>query len=106
MVNTKLVTLDQLMGSTAASNPSGVLGGLNTYLNQWSDTTNGQIHQRTDANTKRQTDLGKRQTTLNDRYDAAYQRYLKQFTALQTLQAAMNSNVSIFDAVFGTDKSS
>jgi flagellar hook-associated protein 2 len=83
-----------------------VLGGLNKYLNLWSDSATGQIKQRTSANTKLQSDLSKRQTDVNDKYDAAYQRYLKQFTALQTLQATMNSNVSIFDAVFGSDKSS
>jgi flagellar hook-associated protein 2 len=83
-----------------------VLGGLNTYLTLWSDSATGQIRVRTDANTKLQSDLSKRQDDLNAKYDAAYQRYLKQFTALQTLQATMNNNVSIFNAVFGTDKSS
>lgn len=98
--------LDQLMGSAAASNSTGVLGGLNTYLNQWSDSATGQIQQRRSANTKLQSDLSKRQDDLNTRYDAAYQRYLKQFTDLQTLQAQMNSNVSIFNAIFGTGSSS
>jgi len=98
--------LDHLMGSASISSPSGVLGSLNTYLNQWSDASKGQIQQRTGANTKLKADLTRRQTSLNDKYDSAYQRYLKQFTDLQSLQATMNSNVSIFDAVFGNDKSS
>jgi flagellar hook-associated protein 2 len=98
--------LDQLMGSAAASSSTGVLGGLNTYLNQWSDSATGQISQRTAANTKLQSDLTQRQSDLNDQYDAAYQRYLKQFTDLQTLQATMNSNVSIFAAIFGSGSSS
>jgi flagellar hook-associated protein 2 len=98
--------LDQLMGSASAGSSTGVLGGLNTYLTLWSDSATGQIRVRTDANTKLQSDLSKRQDDLNAKYDAAYQRYLKQFTALQTLQATMNNNVSIFNAVFGTDKSS
>jgi flagellar hook-associated protein 2 len=98
--------LDQLMGSATAGNASGLLGKLNTYLKQWSDASAGQIQKRTTANTKLQSDLGKRQDTLNTQYDAAYQRYLNQFTALQTLQATMNSNVSMFDAMFGNDKSS
>lgn len=98
--------LDQLMGSTAAANSGGVLGNLNTYLNQWSDSATGQLQQRTDTNTKLQSTLSQRQSDLNDQYDAAYQRYLTQFTSLQTLQAQMNSNLSIFDAVFGTSSSS
>jgi flagellar hook-associated protein 2 len=98
--------LSQLMGSASASGPSGVMGGLNTYLNQWTDSPNGQIQQRTAANTKLQSDLSKRQDDLNTQYDNAYNRFLKQFTELQTLQAQMNNNVTIFDAIFGSDKSS
>jgi flagellar hook-associated protein 2 len=97
--------LDALIGSASASSPKGIAGALNTYLSTWSNSTNGQIKQRTEAATKLQTDLSKRQTNLDAQYDAAYQRYLKQFTELQTLQSTMNSNVSMFDALFSSDKS-
>jgi flagellar hook-associated protein 2 len=97
--------LDRLIGSTAVSKPGGIAGALNTYLNQWGDDNAGQIKQRTDATTKLQTSLTKRQSDLDAQYDAAYQRYLKQFTQLQTLQSTMNSNVSMFDALFSSDKS-
>jgi flagellar hook-associated protein 2 len=97
--------LDQLIGSSSISSPTGIAGSLNTYLNLWSNSTTGQIQQRTDANTKLQSDLSKRQTDLSAQYDSAYQRYLKQFTELQTLQSAMNSNLSMFDAMFGDNKS-
>lgn len=98
--------LDQLMGSAAAGSPSGVLGNLDTYLDLWTDSADGQIQQRTSANTKLQSDLSKRQDDLNTKYDDAYNRYLKQFSALQTLQAQMTNNVTMFDAIFGSDKSS
>jgi flagellar hook-associated protein 2 len=98
--------LDQLMGSASAGSPSGVLGSLNTYLNLWTDSANGQIQQRTSANTKLQSDLSKRQDDLTTKYDDAYNRYLKQFSDLQTLQAQMNNNVTMFDAIFSSDKSS
>jgi flagellar hook-associated protein 2 len=98
--------LDTLIGTaSAASGGSGIAGSLNTYLNQWSNSTNGQITQRNDALTKQQQNLTKRQSDLDAQYDAAYQRYLKQFTDLQTLQSKMNSNVSMFDALFSSDKS-
>jgi len=97
--------LDRLLGSTSPSNAGGVAKALDTYLDQWSGS-NGQIKQRTDANSKQKTDLTKRQETLDTQYDAAYARYLKQFTDLQTLQATMSSNVSLFDALFSSDKSS
>jgi len=97
--------LDRLLGSTSAGNTSGIAGALDTYLDQWSGIS-GQLKQRTDANGKQQTALTKRQTDLDSKYNTAYDRYLKQFTALQTLQSTMNSNVSLFDALFSSDKSS
>ena len=97
--------LDQLIGSASVASPKGIAGSLNTYLNQWSNSTSGQIKQRTDATTRLQADLTKRQSTLDAQYNTAYDRYLKQFTELQTLQSTMNSNVSMFDALFSNDKS-
>lgn len=97
--------LDKLIGSNSASAPSGIAASLDTYLKQWSNSGNGQIKQRTDANTKLQSQLTKRQAELDTQFDAAYQRYLKQFTDLQALQSRMNSNVSMFDALFSNDKS-
>lgn len=98
-------SLDKLIGSASTGSPTGIAGSLNTYLNQWSNSTNGQISQRNDSITKLQTSLTQRQSDLDTQYNAAYDRYLKQFTDLQTLQARMNSNVSMFDALFGNDKS-
>lgn len=98
-------SLDKLIGSASIGSPTGIAGSLNTYLNQWSNSTTGQINQRNDSITKLQTSLTKRQSDLDAQYNAAYDRYLKQFTDLQTLQARMNSNVSMFDALFGNAKS-
>lgn len=98
--------LDKLIGTAATSAPSGIAGSLNTYLNQWSNTTTGQIKTRTDANTKLQSGLTQRQSDLDAKYDAAYQRYLKQYTDLQTLQAKMQSNSSMFSSLFSSDSSS
>jgi flagellar hook-associated protein 2 len=97
--------LDQLIGSSSLSAPSGVAGALSTYLDKWSNSTTGQINQRTAAATKQQSDLAKRQSTLDAQYDSAYKRYLKQFTQLQTLQASMTSNLNMFQAMFSNDKS-
>jgi len=97
--------LDDLIGSSSTTAPKGVAGSLNSYLNQWSSSTSGQIKQRTEANTKLQADVTKRQSDLDNQYNSAYDRFLKQFTDLQTLQSKMNSNVSLFDALFGSDKS-
>jgi flagellar hook-associated protein 2 len=97
--------LDQLIGSASLTASTGVAGALNTYLNNWSNSATGQLKQRTDDNTKLQSDLTKRQDDLDNQFNAAYQRYLKQFSDLQALQSKMNSNVSMFDALFSNDKS-
>ena len=94
--------LDTLMGTASTFAPTGIAGALNTYLNTWSNATTGQIQQRTDANTQLQSDLTQRQTDLNTQYDSAYQRYLKQFTDLQTLQATMQNNSSLFSSLFSS----
>jgi flagellar hook-associated protein 2 len=96
--------LDKLIGSSASTTSSGIAGQLDTYLEQWSGSVNGQIKQRKEANDRLQTQLTKRQDLLDTQYDRAYQRYLLQFTQLQTLQSQMSSNTSMFDALFG-DKS-
>lgn len=92
--------LDALIGSSASSAPRGIAGQLDTYLKQWSSSTNGQIKQRKEAVSRIQTDLTSRQVQLDRQYDAAYQRYLMQFTQLQALQGQMTSNSSLFDALF------
>lgn len=96
--------LDKLIGSSSASAPSGAAGALNTYLNQWSNSTTGQIKSRTDANTKAQAAITDLQTKRDNQYNSAYDRFLKQFTDLQTLQSTMQTNLTMLDALFGDDK--
>lgn len=97
--------LDTLIGSTLAGSRSGIADKLDSLLNQWSNITTGQIKKRNDAIDVLQKDLDRRQSRLDLQYDSVYQRYLLQFTKLQELQSQMNSNLSMFDALFGSDKS-
>jgi len=97
--------LDKLIGSSSSSAPSGVAGALDTYLDQWSNSTNGQLKSRTDANAKPQAAIPGLQEKRDNMYNGAYDRFLKQFTDLQTLQATMNQNLTMFDALFGDEKS-
>jgi flagellar hook-associated protein 2 len=98
--------LNTLIGSASITAPKGIAGSLNTYFNSWSNGASGQIQSRTAANTGVQQGLTEKQTQIDNQYNAAYTRYLAQFTALQVLQGQMNYNVSIFDAMFGDKKSS
>jgi flagellar hook-associated protein 2 len=89
-------------GSTTLGSQSGVLGDLDTLLNSWTNSASGQIAKRQDSVVKLQQQLAARQTQLDDQYNAAYQRYLTQFTALQTLQAQMSQTTNMFSALFGS----
>jgi flagellar hook-associated protein 2 len=97
--------LDTLIGSASASAPSGVAGALDTFLKSWNNSVSGQIKKRKDVNDGVQKSLTDRQAQLDSQYNAAYQRYLLQFTKLQTLQGQMTNNASMFDALFGNNKS-
>ncbi|THC43830.1 flagellar filament capping protein FliD [Massilia sp. Mn16-1_5] len=96
--------LDTLIGSSAATAPSGIAGQLDSYLKLWTNSTNGQIGTRKDAVSKLQDELADRQTALDKQYDGAYARYLKQFTQLQSVQSNMSYNTSLFDALFSSSK--
>ena len=96
--------LDKLIGKASTTAPSGIAGDLDGYLKQWSSASNGQIKQRLESNDKLLVRLDKRQEELDQQYNGAYQRYLKQFTMLQGLQAQMNSSSSMLDALFSNKK--
>lgn len=96
--------LDALIGKASTISPSGIAGNLDGYLKQWSSNVNGQIKQRLESNDKLMVRLDARQEELDQQYNGAYQRYLKQFTMLQGLQNQMNSNSSMLDALFGDKK--
>ena len=95
--------LDTLIGSSSASAPSGIAGALEKFIKGWNNTADGQIKQRKEQTSNLQSRLADRQAFLEQQHEAAYQRYLRQFTALQSLQGAMTNNLSMFDAMFGND---
>ncbi|WP_174873898.1 flagellar filament capping protein FliD [Vogesella oryzae] len=82
--------LDQLLGGS-----SGLLAGNSNYLKLWLSSVGGQLKQRQESVGRLQTDLARRQDQLSVRYDQAYNRYLLQFTQLQTLQSRMSDTSGI-----------
>ena len=92
--------LDTLIGSSAIGAASGIAGSLDSYLKEWNNSVDGQLKTRKDANDLMQKQLAARQARLDQQYDNAYQRYLKQYTQLQGLQSQMASNTSMFEALF------
>ncbi|HSI56510.1 MAG TPA: flagellar filament capping protein FliD [Ideonella sp.] len=89
--------LDTVFGSTSVTAPTGVFGAFDTYLEMWTNGSNGQIKHRQDSVQITQKSFVTRQTRLDDQYNSLYKRYLAQFTQLQTLQESMSQTGSIFD---------
>jgi len=91
--------LDSVFGGLTPS--SGVLGGLDKLMEQWTDSTKGQITVRKENNSELQASIISRQAVLDTQYDNAYKRYLAQFTQLQALQSQMSQTGGMFEALFG-----
>jgi flagellar hook-associated protein 2 len=98
--------IDTLFGSASTSSGSGLLGGFASYMDVWLDSAGGQIQRRKDTVQSQQKALTTRQTRIDLQYDNAYQRYLVQFTQLQSLQSQMGQTTSMFDALFASSSAS
>ncbi|HEY0942970.1 MAG TPA: flagellar filament capping protein FliD [Steroidobacter sp.] len=91
--------LDKVFGSASVSAPTGLLGGMSSYLDQWLTSGGGQIANRQNSIQVLQKSLSARQTRLDAQYDNVYQRYLQQFTQLQALQAQMSQTSGLFATI-------
>ena len=88
--------LDKAFGSSSLSAPSGVLGSMNTYLKTWLDSGSGQIKRRQDSVQTMQRDITNRQSRLDEQFAMSYERYLLQFTQLQSLMGQLNQTSGMF----------
>ncbi|AKJ30365.1 flagellar filament capping protein FliD [Caldimonas brevitalea] len=90
------LSLDTLFGSASLTARSGLLGALDTHLDLWTDTTSGQIKRRQDSVQTQQKAARQRQAQLDDQYQRSYDRYLLQFSQLQTLMSQMSQTSGLF----------
>lgn len=88
--------LDKAFGSSSLSAPSGLLGSMNTYLKTWLDSGTGQIKRRQDSVQAMQRDITNRQERLDEQFSMSYERYLLQFTQLQSLMGQLNQTSGMF----------
>ncbi|MBS0353887.1 MAG: flagellar filament capping protein FliD [Proteobacteria bacterium] len=91
--------LSQVFGSTATTGGSGLLGALNDYAGVWLNSANGLLKNRQDSVQRTQTELTDKQTRLDATFKLYYERYLQQFTALQTLQDQMSQTSDMFSSL-------
>ena len=91
--------VDDVFGYATTATSSGALGAMDTVLDSWTESTKGQIKRRQSIVEKQQENLQNRQTRLDTQYDAMYQRYLQQFTQLQSLTSQLQSSAGLFSQV-------
>jgi len=88
--------LEKAFGKASLTNNTGVLGAMNQYIDQWLNSSSGQIARRQSSIQIQQKSLAARQTRLDTQYDNFYERYLMQFTQLQALQDQMAQTSTLF----------
>jgi len=88
--------VDDVFGYSTTASSTGLLGAMGTELNAWTGSTSGQITRRQSIVEKQQANLQTRQTRLDAQYDAMYQRYLQQFTQLQSLTSQLQNSSGLF----------
>lgn len=90
--------LSQVFGSTGLTTSSGLLGAMNQYADVWLNSASGLIKNRQDSVVRDQTALTDKQSRLDATFKQYYDRYLQQFTALQTLQDQMGQTSNLFSS--------
>ncbi|HEX3140293.1 MAG TPA: flagellar filament capping protein FliD [Rhizobacter sp.] len=91
--------LQTLFGATGITTSSGLLGAFDKYLDTWTASSTGFISRRKDGLQKTQTHLASEQTRVDAMYDSAYERYLKQYSALQSLQSQMSQTGGLLSSL-------
>lgn len=100
--------LTSLLGqtNTLEYKREGVLGNLQSYVESWTKSTGGLLQSRQDSLQKQQAQFTRQQTTIDNLYAQAYQRYLLQFSTLAGLEAQMGSTTSMLSSMFASKSAS
>lgn len=100
--------LTSLLGqtNTLEYKREGVLGSFQTYVESWTKSTGGLLQSRQDSLQKQQTQFTRQQTTIDNLYAQAYQRYLLQFSTLAGLEEQMGSTTNMLASMFSSNSSS
>ncbi|WP_286851770.1 flagellar filament capping protein FliD, partial [Hydrogenophaga sp. 70-12] len=75
---------------------SGVLGAVTDHLEIWTKSGTGQLARRLDNVQVQQKDLTQRRDRLDELFNVNYERYLLQFSQLQTVLGQMNQTSGLF----------
>ncbi|MEW7311530.1 flagellar filament capping protein FliD [Buttiauxella gaviniae] len=84
--------------NTLFNGSNGLLRKMDKSLDKYVGL-NGEIKSREETNRRRETELSDRSDKISTRYDTAYNRYLQQFTRMQSVLQQMNNTASMFGLV-------
>ncbi|MFT3857254.1 MAG: flagellar filament capping protein FliD [Aquabacterium sp.] len=91
--------LSTVFGQTGTSG-TGVLGAMDVYLDSWLDVSSGHIKQRKESVQNMQRGLTTQQTRLDNQFNQYYERYLQQFSRLNSLQSQMTQTSGLLSNLF------
>lgn len=74
----------------------GLIKTMDKSLDKYLSSTNGLLKGRQETLDRQKTDIESKTDKMNTRYESSLQRYLKQFTQLQSLMTQMNNTMSMF----------
>ncbi|WP_414451055.1 flagellar filament capping protein FliD [Burkholderia sp. 22PA0099] len=77
----------------------GLARRMDDYLKTWTSATDGHIHSRQTSMQEIEKSLSKKAVSLEDQYIRVYNRYLAQFTRVETLQTNMKNTLAILESL-------
>ncbi|ATF93752.1 flagellar filament capping protein FliD [Cedecea neteri] len=75
---------------------NGLMKSMDKSLDKYLNTSNGLLKGRQETLDRQQTEIDTKTDKIQTRFDTSYNRYLKQFTQLQSIMTQMNNTMSMF----------
>ncbi|HEY1846420.1 MAG TPA: flagellar filament capping protein FliD [Buttiauxella sp.] len=82
--------------TTLFNGNDGLIKKMDKSMDKYLNSTNGLLKGRQDTLDRQQTEIDGKTDKINARYETSYNRYLKQFTQLQSIMTQMNNTMSMF----------
>lgn len=74
----------------------GLMKKMDKSLDKYLNSSNGLLKGRQETLDRQESEITKKTDKINTRYENSYNRYLKQFTQLQSIMTQMNNTMSMF----------
>jgi flagellar hook-associated protein 2 len=82
--------------TTLFNGNDGLIKKMDKSMDKYLNSTNGLLKGRQETLDRQQTEIDSKTDKINTRYETSYNRYLKQFTQLQSIMTQMNNTMSMF----------